>query len=186
MHAVVSKRRYIICFKIIFKKSFWLSCNLSSRYQDVFVRNLKQVVITLLQGCSDKTTDIPGVRNKMLRATVIILLTTCYVQTISDLLEQIVASLLAPSNLLQDDNIIRYILTLAHNSHIASGSLNDQSRTHLGIKVLSTNSPWLSILQQILGRSIHKSTSDRVWYIKMWTGCNRNCNFKNTSRIVNL
>ena len=32
------------------------------------------------------------------------LLTTCSVQTISDLLEQLVASLLASSTLLQDDN----------------------------------------------------------------------------------
>jgi hypothetical protein len=32
------------------------------------------------------------------------LLTTCYVQTISELLEQLVASLLASSTLLQDDN----------------------------------------------------------------------------------
>ena len=35
---------------------------------------------------------------------VINLLTTCYVQTISDLLEQLVANLLASSILLQDDN----------------------------------------------------------------------------------
>jgi hypothetical protein len=35
---------------------------------------------------------------------VINLSTTCYVQTISDLLEQLVASLLASSALLQDDN----------------------------------------------------------------------------------
>jgi hypothetical protein len=35
---------------------------------------------------------------------VINLLTTCYVQTISDLLEQLVASLLTSSTLLQDDN----------------------------------------------------------------------------------
>ena len=32
------------------------------------------------------------------------MITTCYVQTISDLLEQLVASLLASSTLLQDDN----------------------------------------------------------------------------------
>ena len=34
-----------------------------------------------------------------------LLSSTCYVQTTSDLLEQLVASLLASSTLLQDDNI---------------------------------------------------------------------------------
>ena len=75
----------------------------------VVVTSLKQIVITcykvdddnsLATSCSNKT-----VRNKLLYELVVInLLTTCYVQTISDLLEQLVASLLASSTLLQDDN----------------------------------------------------------------------------------
>ena len=50
---------------------------------------------------------IQAVSNELLRACchqlVNNLLPTCYVQTISDLLEQLVASLLASSTLLQDD-----------------------------------------------------------------------------------
>jgi hypothetical protein len=74
----------------------------------VVVTSLKQIVIicykidddnSLATSCSNKT-----VRNKLLYELVVInLLTTCYVQTISDLLEQLVASLLASSTLLQDD-----------------------------------------------------------------------------------
>jgi hypothetical protein len=60
------------------------------------VTDLLQVVPTRL---------IQAVRNKLLYELVVVnLLTTCYVQTISDLLEQLVASLLASSTLLQDDN----------------------------------------------------------------------------------
>ena len=72
--------------------------------------SLEQVVIILLQAevddgnrpaasCSNKTI-VQAVRSLV----VINLLTTCYVQTTPDLLEQLVASLLASSTLLQDDN----------------------------------------------------------------------------------
>jgi hypothetical protein len=48
---------------------------------------------------------IQAARNKSLYEFVAInLLTTCYVQTISDLLEQLVATLLASSTLLESDN----------------------------------------------------------------------------------
>ena len=51
--------------------------------------------------CEDwKSALIQAVCNKLLAD----LLTTCYVQTVSDLLEQLVASLLVSSTLLQDDN----------------------------------------------------------------------------------
>jgi hypothetical protein len=92
---------------------------LSSRYQDVFA--------LLVPSCCDKSgtscyhlvtrlmtvTDLLQVDPTRLiqvfvtscyELDVINLLTTCYVQTISDLLEQLVASLLASSTLLQDDN----------------------------------------------------------------------------------
>jgi flagellar biosynthesis component FlhA len=60
------------------------------------VTDLLQVVPTRL---------IQAVRNKLLRACCRQLVNkTCYVQTISDLLEQLVASLFASSTLLQDDN----------------------------------------------------------------------------------
>jgi hypothetical protein len=47
---------------------------------------------------------IQAVRDKLLRACCHKLVETFYVQTISDLLEQLVATLLAWSTLLQDDN----------------------------------------------------------------------------------
>ena len=95
---------------------------LSSRYQDVFALLVPSccdksgtscyhlvtrllMVIDLLQVVPTRL--IQAVRNKLLRACchqlVINLLTTCYVQTISDLLKQFVASLLASSTLLQNE-----------------------------------------------------------------------------------
>jgi hypothetical protein len=81
---------------------------LSSRYQDVFAYTACSVVmtrcchlVTRLMTVTDLLQIVPtrliqAVRNKLLRTChhqhVI---TTCYVQTISDLLEQLVASLLA-------------------------------------------------------------------------------------------
>jgi hypothetical protein len=57
----------------------------------------------LATSCSNKTNTNLFVTS-CYELVVINLLTTCYVQTISDLLEQLVASLLASSTLLQDDN----------------------------------------------------------------------------------
>ena len=82
------------------------------------VTSREQIVITLLQDhfvtrlmtVPDLLQVVPtrlmqAVRNKLLYELVVMnLLTTCYVQTISNLLQQLVASLLASSTLLQDDN----------------------------------------------------------------------------------
>ena len=58
----------------------------------------------LVTSCFNKTL-IQAVRvTGCYELVVIKLLTTCYVQTISDLLEQLVASVLTSSTLLQDDN----------------------------------------------------------------------------------
>ena len=79
----------------------------------VVVTSLEQVVINLftrLMMVPDLLQVVPTrliqvVRNRSCYELVVInLLTTCCLQTISDLLEQLVASLLASSTLLQDDN----------------------------------------------------------------------------------
>ena len=93
---------------------------LSSRYQDVFVLLVPSCcdksgtscyhLVTRLMTVTDLLQVVPtklkqAVRNKLLYEVVPInLLTPCYVQTISDFVGQLVASLLASSTLFQDDN----------------------------------------------------------------------------------
>ena len=92
---------------------------LSNRYQDVFALLVPSCcdkfgtscyhLVTRLMKVTDLLQVVP---TRLIQAFVTScyelvvnnLLTTCYVQTTSDLLEQLVASLLASSTLLQDDN----------------------------------------------------------------------------------
>jgi hypothetical protein len=96
--------------------------SLSNRYQDVFallvpscnlLRQVWNSCFHLVKRLTDGNRLATSRSNKTSSNTscstsryelVALLPSTCYVQTISDLLEQLVASLLASSTLLQDDN----------------------------------------------------------------------------------
>jgi hypothetical protein len=115
--------------------------------------------------CSNKTNT--AVRNKLLYELVVInLLTTCYVQTISDLLEQLVAILLTSLTLLQNGNNLFHTCQQLGTSSANTSCWQAMRYYNFDQIIIFYPSGWQ--LPHLYNRSFANTPSPR-WSVYHWT-----------------